>query len=42
MNTYFYYACGENVESIKFNSNSDAWNYVSSHRCYDCVVESRF
>lgn len=29
MNTYFYYACGENVESIKFENNNDAWDFIS-------------
>jgi hypothetical protein len=41
MGKYFYYATGENVESIKFESNTDAWSYVESHNGYDCVVESR-
>lgn len=39
---YNYYACGENVESIKFTNNDTAWEYVLSHKGYDCVVESRY
>lgn len=37
---YCYYACGENVEEVKFEICADAWKYVYTHSGYDCVVES--
>ena len=37
---YCYYACGENVEEVKFALREDAWDYVSTHSGYDAVVES--
>ena len=39
MKEYVYYACGENVESIKFNDSIQAWDFVENNRNYDCVVE---
>lgn len=39
---YYYYACGENVATVKFNNSDDAWDYVNSNNGYDCVVESRY
>ena len=39
MRKYVYYACGENVESIKFPNSVQAWGFVENNRNYDCVVE---
>ena len=39
MKKYVYYACGENVESIRFLDNGKAWEFVFFHGRYDCVVE---
>ena len=39
MKKYVYYATGENVESIKFNDNVKAWEFVENNSNYDCVVE---
>ena len=36
---YVYYACGENVESIRFLDNATAWKFVDANINYDCVVE---
>lgn len=36
----YYYACSENVPSIRFDYNEDAWDFVEHHKGYDCVVES--
>lgn len=33
--------CGRCVESIKFNTAKEAWEYVIQHAGYDCVVERR-
>ena len=41
MKKYVYYACGRYVESIKFNTAKEAWEYVIQHAGYDCVVERR-
>lgn len=41
MKEYVYYACGRYVESIKFNTAKEAWEYVIQHAGYDCVVERR-
>ena len=40
MNEYCYYACGENVTDVKFENDNDAWDFVTSHIGYDCVIES--
>ena len=39
MKQYVYYACGENVESIKFQNSVQAWKFVENNSNYDCVVE---
>ena len=39
MKEYVYYACGENVESIRFLDNEKAWDFVENNSNYDCVVE---
>ena len=39
MKKYVYYACGENVESIRFFDNIKAWDFVKNNSNYDCVVE---
>ena len=39
MKKYVYYACGENVESIRFIDNIKAWDFVENNSNYDCVVE---
>ena len=36
---FVYYACGDSVESIKFDTAEEAWGYVYNHYGYDCVVE---
>ena len=39
MKKYVYYACGENVESIRFFDSVGAWKFVEQNSNYDCVVE---
>ena len=39
MKQYVYYACGENVESIRFLDSVKAWDFVENNSNYDCVVE---
>lgn len=40
MKKYYYYACGENVESIRFLDNAMAWKFVDTNINCDCVVET--
>ena len=36
----YYYAVGSKVPSIRFDYCEDAWDFVDTHKGYDCVVES--
>lgn len=39
---YYYYACGENVPEVRFDTCNAAWDFVYNHTHYDCVVESHY
>lgn len=39
LKAYYYYACGDNVKSVRFESSESAWKFIESHKGYDCVVE---
>lgn len=41
MDRYYYYACGENVQEVKFETSEEAWEFVYTNDGYDCVCESR-